>query len=236
MSIPAWHEIRQLINSWAAEAGQDCMLCGAGGAPVCRRCERRLPRIDTACRQCAVPLPQPGLCGACLRAAPAFEATTACYAYAFPVDRLLGRFKFGADFAAGRWLARRLADRVAGLPRPDLLVAPPATPARLRERGFNQAVLLGQAVGTQLGVPFALTALRRRGDAPPQRALGARERRRNLEGAFACAVGLEGRAVAIVDDVVTTGSTAHAVAHALRSAGAASVCVWCAARTPPPAP
>ncbi len=113
---------RDLSRNWVL--GQDCALCGSVG-------ERRL------------------VCAACERSLPPAAPNTGCiapYAYRYPVDRLVQRFKFAGDLATGRWLGERLAERVRGEVRPDLLVAPPLAVPRLRERGFNQAHELAMSV------------------------------------------------------------------------------------------
>ena len=205
----------QLLKRWAA-AGQDCVLCGANAPSlVCGQCERRMP--------------------ACFDDTP-LDAIEVCAAfdYRFPVDRLVHRFKFAGDLAIGRWLATRLAQRVRSLPRPDLIVAPPLTPASLRRRGFNQALEIAKVVGRAHGLHVSLDALVKTRETEPQPSLGAEERRRNLRDAFTCRADLRGLAVAIVDDVITTGGTVLAIAQALRAAGAANVCAWSVARTPPP--
>ena len=155
-------------------------------------------------------------------------------AYAFPVDRLIHRFKFGGDLAVGRWLGLRLAERARGEPRPDLLLAPPLSGARLRERGFNQAHELARTVGRELGLRAPFQGLSRRRETAPQPGLGREARRANLTGAFECRLDLQGLRVAIVDDVLTTGATADAFAQVLLRAGARMVDVWVVARTPPP--
>jgi len=110
----------------------------------------------------------------------------------------------------------------------------PLTSRRLRERGFNQAAEIARVVARSLRVPCPLRALERTRDAPPQSRLGRRARRANLRGAFRCRIRLSGRRVALVDDVITTGATAHAAAQALRRAGASRVDIWVVARTPAP--
>jgi ComF family protein len=179
-----------------------------------------MPRVDA----------EPGIVGRAL----AFDESVAVFDYRFPVDRLVQRFKFAGDLAVGRWLGDQLALRVQDAPRPALLVAPPQTPSRLRERGFNQALELAKVVGRATGARVAMTGLVKLRDTVPQNSLGAGARRRNLRGAFACSLALEGLHVAIVDDVLTTGATADALARALKAAGAARVSLWTVARAPDP--
>lgn len=177
------------------------------------------------------------MCGACERSlprAPRERRYRAAFAYAFPVDRLILRFKFAGDLALGRWLALRLAGAVRGEPRPDLLVAPPLARRRLHRRGFNQAHEIAKAIGRELGVPVAHRGLARRRETAAQSKLSRAQRRANLRGAFECRLDLRGRRVAVVDDVLTTGATADALASVLRSRGARHVAVWVVARTPRP--
>lgn len=192
--------------------GCDCVLCleRAADGLVCAACAESLPRARRA------------------------DGVVACYEYRFPVDRLVLRFKFAGDLAVGRWLARRFAMRMATEPRPGLLVPMPVTRRRLRERGFNQAVEIARVASRSLRIPFEVGVLERTRDAPPQSKLGRRARLANLRGAFRCRRQLAGRHVALVDDVITTGATAHAASQALRRAGAKRVDVWVVARTPRP--
>lgn len=196
----------QLLKNWAME--QDCVLCTA-------------PTLMLVCPACAASLePAHG------------DSSVAVFAYTFPLDRLVQRFKFASDLAVGRWLAERLAERVAGLPRPDLLFAPPLAPRRLRARGFNQSLEIARIVGRRIGVPHAVRGLEKVRETLPQQGLGRRARRRNLRDAFRCSLDLRGRHVAIVDDVLTTGATAAAIAAELRRAGAVRVDVWTVAQAP----
>lgn len=207
-----------LSSSWAPRAlqvlmdaaiGQDCTLCAAScDGLVCADCAAALPALDD------------------------HGPFRAAFAYAFPVDRLVHRFKSGGDLAIGRWLAERLGERVRREPRPDLLVAPPLSPRRLRERGFNQSLEIARVLSRTLRVPRAVRGVRKRRETPAQRGLGRGARLRNLRGAFECRLDLRGKRVAIVDDVVTTGATVQALAAVLRRAGAKSVAVWCVAHAP----
>ena len=214
---------------------QDCTLCSSPSTRlVCHACEETLPQANPSCARCALPVPHPGLCGRCHAHPPAFDATLAAFEYRFPVDRIVRRFKYAGDLALGRWLAERLADRVlaSGEPLPALVVAPPSTTARLRERGFNPALEIAKSVARSMGVPCVIDGLSRTRQTAPQPGLDRDERRRNVEGALAASVGVEGRTVALVDDVMTTGATAEAAARVLKRAGAVRVIAWVAARTP----
>jgi ComF family protein len=213
----------QLLKIAAHSLGQDCVLCGSNsrGPLVCADCDRRF-------RRCAPEEAQD------LAAALAFDDALAVFDYRFPVDRLIHRFKFAGDLAVGRWLAHELARSVLALPAPDLLVAPPLTAASLRARGFNQAIEIAKVVGRAVGARVDFTALVKVRDTAPQPALSARERRANLRGAFACRRCFAGEHVAIVDDVLTTGATADALAHVLRQAGAGRISAWSVALAPDP--
>lgn len=214
----------------------DCLLClePAGKAWVCDSCERLLAGAGRRCLRCAVPLPEDGWCGDCLRAPPAFDDVVTAFDYRFPVDRLVQRFKFSADLATGAYLGDAVLRAVGTCPKPDLIVASPASPARLKERGFNPAQLMARRVSAGLGVAIDSRIVAKLRHTPPQTGLGRAARRRNLRGAFAVRGRLDGIRVAVVDDVVTTGATLSALAGALKEAGAARVSGWVVARTPEP--
>ncbi len=201
----------QLLMNMAM--GQDCALCLSR------------TQVGLICAACADSLP---------RAAAERPGAVAAFAYRFPVDRLVQRYKFAGDLALGRWLSLALAERVCAEPRPDLLVAPPLTAARLRERGFNQSVEIARIVGRELNVPYVIRGVRKVRETAAQQGLGRRKRQRNLRGAFRCDLRLQGKRVAIVDDVLTTGATAATLAAVLRAAGAREVVTWTIARASRP--
>jgi ComF family protein len=216
---------------------QDCLLCLAecGASMLCAACSRELETDAPACPRCALPLaPGASRCTACGGERHAFDRAVARFEYRFPLDRLVQRFKYAGDLSIGRWLAGALAERVAHEPRPHLLVVPPLSPSRLRARGFNQAIEIARVVGRRIGVPLRRDAVARRRETPSQAALGRRERAANLRGAFACTRPLTDLDVALVDDVLTTGATADAIARTLKEAGARSVAAWTIARAPEP--
>ena len=124
-----------------------------------------------------------------------------------------------------------LAQAVQEMPRPDLVVAVPLGAQRLTERGFNQSLEIARVAARVLEVPLALEVCRRVRDTLPQASLAFGERAKNVRRAFVCDLGLEGKRVALVDDVLTTGASLNECARALKKGGAAQVIGWVAART-----
>jgi ComF family protein len=205
-------------------------------------CETELPWLGDQCHTCALPLPATGLtCGQCLKQPPDFERVAAPWTYSFPVDSLITRFKHSAKWPLGRLLAELLAQFLQhrfdeDLDRPDALIPVPLAPKRLRQRGFNQAVMLARWLSAGLDILCDETLLVRTQDTSAQQDLNADARKKNLRHAFALApeASVKGRHFALVDDVLTTGATAQALARLLMAAGATRVDVYCLARTPKP--
>lgn len=213
------------------------MLCGevAHHAGLCKGCREDLPwHRAPRCPQCALPTPDGQLCGACLRQPPAFDRTHAALVYAFPADRMIPRLKYQGRLALAPALGTCLADALADVPRPDRLVPMPLHPARVRERGFNHATEIARTVGRRLDLPLDLDVCQRIRDTPPQQGLKHDARKRNVRGAFACSTGLSGQRIALVDDVMTTGTSLDELAATLKRGGAAEVSCWVVARALPP--
>jgi ComF family protein len=162
---------------------------------------------------------------------PSFDATSAAFAYAFPVDKLVQAVKFSGRFALTNQLADALALRIAT--RPDYIVAMPLHPLRLRERGFNQSQLLAERLSRHFGISLLTNICSRTRNTQPQSSLPWQERDKNMRGAFNCSADLAGKHIAIVDDVMTTGTTIEELARTLRHKGAVKVSAWILARTLP---
>jgi ComF family protein len=178
-----------------------------------------------------VPLLAEGLlCPACRRAAPAFATSAIPFAYEAPIDRLVKALKFRGDLTAARELAAWFVAELREDRRPECLLPVPLHKRRLIERGYNQAVEIGAHLSRELRIPLDVQLCRRIRHTVPQTDLKTSERRRNVRGAFAVVRTPRYRHVAIVDDVVTTGSTVGELARALRRAGVSLVEVWAIAR------
>lgn len=214
-----------------------CLLCGAPGEQgmdLCCACARDLPRNRRCCARCALPLPVAAeRCGECLRREPPWDAAWAPFRYGWPLDRLETRFKFGENLAAGRTLAALWRLEPAPPERPGLIVPVPLHRARLRRRGYNQALELARPLAAALGIACRHDVLRRERDTSAQTELDRATRRRNVRGAFRVRDGIAlPPHVALLDDVMTTGTTLAECARVLRRAGVKRVDVWALARAP----
>ena len=218
-----------------------CVLCGAPGAgerDLCVGCAAELPYNRYACARCALPFSAPltadTLCGSCQRRPPPFGRVLAALRYETPLPTLMGAVKFRGRLNHARLLGQLLAEAVQGRPSaaPQVLIPVPLHPERLAWRGFNQSLEIARVVAHALDLPIDTRCCRRVLHTPPQTGLDEAARRRNMRGAFAAQTPLPWRRIAILDDVVTTGSTVSELALVLLRAGAESVEVWAVARTP----
>ena len=192
--------------------------------------------------QCAIDVPDGvDCCGACLVNPPAFDLSVAAVNYAAPWDELIKRFKFRQQPGLAPALVERLVCALHEHPRalqppPDLVLPVPLSAERLRERGYNQAWELARRTARQLGLRAEAQLLLRMKNTPHQLGLDESARQANLKGAFAVEPlrrhETQGRSIAVVDDVLTTGATGQELARTLKQAGASSVQIWVVARTP----
>lgn len=227
-----------------------CLLCREPTqAPdgLCARCtavwgdEQPVAR----CPVCAIRVPvMDAFCGDCLRHPRPFERAVTGLDFEAPARALIHRLKFQRDTAVLMAVLRPLIEAIErSYPQSSAGPVPPDWPAALlpmpiharrrQERGFNQARLMADRLGRRFGVPICGGVVRRVKMSDPQSQLDAAARRKSLRGAFVVRGALPAH-VAIVDDVMTTGSTVDSLARVLKTAGVARVSVWVAARTPRP--
>ncbi|AVP57029.1 phosphoribosyltransferase family protein [Pulveribacter suum] len=237
--MPLAPALTALLRRAAALVPSQCALCHAWPAQrLCAACQSQFTPPVARCGSCASPV-APGIarCGACLREPPPLDGCVAAVEYGYPWAGVVAQFKFQADpgWAAALAPVMQAASGASALLQHAELVLPvPLSPARLRERGYNQALLLARALGA--GVRLRHDLLLRLHDTPAQSGLARPARLRNLRGTFAlqplAAGAVQGRRVLLVDDVMTTGATLHTAALALRAAGAVQVDALVLARTP----
>jgi ComF family protein len=241
-----WNQVYTMIDRAAGLLlPPRCVLCrGPGQRPsfdLCTACEADLPVVPWPCGRCGLPRQDdpsagtaPGArCGRCLSLELPYERCLAAWAYGFPVTRLVQALKYQGALANARVFGMRLA--AAGLVEPQaaqtMIVPMPLHPRRLAERGFNQSREIARVIARRLERPLVEPALRRVRATTHQVGLSRAARLGNLHGAFmADANVVAGRSVILVDDVVTTGSTATEAAATLVAAGATRVELWAVAR------
>ena len=186
---------------------------------------------------CAEPLPAasggPRVCGACLCDPPPFRSSLVPFRYAYPLDHLVQGLKFRNELACGLVLGQLFAIclRARGEPLPEAIVPVPLALRRYRQRGYNQAIELALSIRRVTGVTVRADVAVRLRETAEQAGLDRKARLRNVTGAFAIVAPLRIRHVAILDDVVTTGSTVRELADVLQRAGAEQIEVWAIART-----
>lgn len=178
-----------------------------------------------------LPLNAPGD-GAFPSSGPTVVRVMVPFHYAYPIDFLIRSLKFHGERAHARVLGTLLAQTFRTLrhPPPDLIVPIPLHLQRYRTRGFNQAHEIARYAAACLRIPVDTGHLVRRTPTLEQSGLSLPQRRRNVRGAFEVVRPLRAMRVALIDDVLTTGSTALAAAHALIAAGVTEVELWAVAR------
>jgi ComF family protein len=207
-----------------------CSACGVivGEAhSFCTDCWREVEFLGAGgCSTCGLPLQasEADNCGACLARPPRIARTRAAVAYDDISRGLALRLKYGRKVAIAKTMARFMAPLVDG-GEERLLVPVPLHRSRLWWRGFNQSTLVAAELSKRLGIPAAPLLLSRHRRTPPLKGMSALQRRKAVAGAFSVrdAAPVKGKTVILVDDVLTTGSTADACARALKRAGAARI-------------
>jgi len=207
-----------------------CAGCGCIVADVhsfCTECWTEVEFLgETGCVTCGLPLQatEAQTCGICLAKPPRIARTRAAVAYDDLSRSLAIRLKYGRKVAIARTMARYMAPLVAHSPEP-ILVPVPLHRSRLWQRGFNQSALVARELSRRLKVPAASLALCRSRRTPPLKGMSPLQRRKTVAGAFEVRnkAAVAGKTVILIDDVLTTGSTAEACARTLQRAGAARV-------------
>jgi ComF family protein len=210
------------------------------GHAACRACLESLPwHSAQSCPQCGLNS-DGNICGSCLNNPPDFDATKAVFLYAYPIDAMMLRYKYGDSLNLGDTFAEFLAEKVNVedcLKNIDLIIPMPMHPQRLKERGFNQAIEIAKVLAKNCKEKLDYKSTIRQTLTPPQASLPLKERVKNIKGAFKVnadkLVKIQGKRIAIIDDVMTTGASLNELAKTLKKAGASHVECWVITRTLP---
>lgn len=212
-----------------------CGLCNQyhpGPLAICAQCTALLKPLGPACQYCALPLPDATFltCGHCCRKKPYVDKVITAYCFEEPLRTLLHEFKYRKGLYLSTFLTSLMLHALPqGKYVTEHLIPVPMHPQRLRQRGFNQAAELAKQLSHRLKLPYDLSYCRKIVNTASQAGLNAQARRKNLRHAFQAKSGND-QHVTLVDDLLTTGSTANELARVLKNQGVQQVDLWCCAR------
>lgn len=218
-----------------------CSLCAnltTNTLDLCSSCEIKLPWITNACSRCSTPLFHKNqnsiICGACINQPPSYNICIVPWKYQSPLENLLMGMKFFGKlsyaYLLGSLLARVLQTHYQNKQLPECIIPVPLHRYRIRERGYNQALELARPIAKTLHLPIDVKNCNRILATAAQTSLQKKQRITNVKNAFAIKP-INYNHVAVIDDVITTGSTVHELCLALRKQGVSRIDVWCCART-----
>lgn len=214
-----------------------CHLCkeyipDAGELHICKTCLLKIPMaFSPVCTVCGISFQGSGddhPCARCMTEPPPYHSARAAMLYSDDCRKMIHDLKYNGKTLLRRPLGLIMARQLEGFVRecrPDCIVPVPLHVSRLRKRGFNQSILIGEILASKWKLPLLRQALKRTVATRPQVELSRDERLSNLKGAFAVTNPKEisGKRILLVDDVFTTGSTIAESAKALVAAGSSSV-------------
>lgn len=214
-----------------------CPLCKSPSnvlehSPLCMTCWNSIKGYyGPSCTVCATPLVSEysRVCKECLLHRPHFSSVLSFGIYSGALKEAIHLLKFSGIKRLAKPLGRFLYD--IPVPRMDGIIPVPLSKKTLRQRGFNQTLLLARVLSRRLGIPVCMDVLYKKEDTLPQIGLGAKERSSNLRKAFEVVGNVTDKRVILLDDVITTGATARECSKTLIRAGAKEVVVVTLARS-----
>jgi ComF family protein len=233
VSTPMRRIINSITQRWQLQAL--CVLCQQyhrGRFAVCEPCHTLITPLGPACRHCAEPLPDAAflVCGRCCQKKPWVDSVFTAYRFEEPLRTLMHEFKYRQGLHLSSYFSQLMLNALpSDLYKTDCLVPVPMHPKRIRQRGFNQSAVLTKQLSRALKLPFSLSYCRKMTNTAPQASLNATERKKNLRGVFQAKQGSY-QHITLIDDLLTTGSTANELAKTLKAQGVQQVNLWCCAR------
>ncbi len=232
--------ISKLVNKWLNNTHllfypYTCFICeqpAHQALDLCTACQQELPLKQTCCTICDIELTASNtICGRCLKSPPYYDKVFTLYLYQQSARYLVHALKFQSKHQCARIMGSLMAKKFKQHQlKPDAVIAVPLHPKRLRQRGFNQAEEIARYIHQAANIPILNQQLKRTINTVNQSSLTAAERQKNIRGAFLFEPQSKADFIAIIDDVVTTGSTANEIAKVLKKAGIKRVEIWAFAR------
>ncbi len=220
-----------------------CILCQSSTQHdlcLCKNCLHDFPVIQHSCPQCGNALSNQTshmslkLCGSCQTNPPAIDKTFSLFHYKAPIDHLIIQLKFKHSIVTANLVGKLMAEALIQqeITLPEAIIPTPLHYKRLRMRGYNQSIEIAKPLATYLKLPLLTNnALVRNIHSRPQTECTAKERRNNLHNTFSCPTPLSYNRIAIVDDVITTGTTVNEIAKTLKKNGVSEVYAWSCAHS-----
>ena len=199
------------------ELSDDCLAMIIQQQYRCQRCAKRLSSSTS-------------LCGNCISHPPYFDKIICLGDYDSLLKDLIIRLKFQQKLSISKLLGLLLSQQLKTQNQPQALIAVPLPRRRLAQRGFNQAFEIAKTVSKTLAIPLDKHLCQRQRYTPPQTSLPAKKRAANVRNAFKLNSLPTSQHIAIIDDVVTTGSTVNEISSLLKAHGVTTIEVWCIAR------
>ena len=215
---------------------QPCTLCGDSGYKnlcLCNACLRELPYIDKCCQRCGIPLSTDvTCCGHCQSNPPPNARCISLLHYQEPVDYLIKHMKYHNQLSIAALLGDLLGRKISQLNSalPEQIIPVPLHLHRLQQRGYNQAIEIARVISKILNIPINTKDYIRQRNTAPQFDLPHNQRADNIKQAFEVSHAPSAKHVAIIDDVMTTGSTAWELCQTILDSGVESVDIWICAR------
>jgi ComF family protein len=224
-----WEKIGKL---WPSQ----CILCdnqGLEDKDICQFCFNDLLKNQRSCFQCATPLPaidNHQLCGNCQSTSPDFDLSYAPFIYQGAMRYLISQLKFHQRYKNARLLGHIFAESLSTPHLPQCIIPVPLHKKRYRQRGFNQSLEIAKTVAKKLAIPIETKLCKRHKNTVHQIGLSLKERHHNVNNAFAMIQTTNYNHIALLDDVMTTGSTLQALATVFKQAGVETIELWVCAR------